>query len=80
MGGVYERLVGLVKRCLRKSLDRLHLKSDKLATVFIEVEAITNSRPLVTRGSLVSLGPLVRSRVRASHFGASTSAPPTSAP
>ena len=28
----------------------------------------------------VDLGPLARDRVRASHFGASTAAPPTSAP
>ena len=80
MGRVYERLVGLVKRCLRKSLGRRHLKSDKLATVLIEVEAIINSRPLVIPGSLVGLGPLARDRVRASHFGASTSAAHTSAP
>ena len=41
MGGFYERLVGLVKRSLRKAIGKLCL------TIIKESEAIINSRPLV---------------------------------
>ena len=45
-GGFYERLVGLVKRCMRKSIDRKYLSLEQLATVLTEIEAVLNSRSL----------------------------------
>ncbi|XP_053392332.1 uncharacterized protein LOC128555011 [Mercenaria mercenaria] len=50
MGGFYERLVGIKKRSLRKSIGRKLLSSDQLITVIKEVEAIVNCRPLVYVG------------------------------
>lgn len=47
MGGFYERLVGLTKRALRKSLGSQCLTEKQLATVLTEIEAVVNSRPLV---------------------------------
>ena len=44
--GLYERLVGMVKRCLRKALGRKHFTLDQLATLLTEIEAVLNSRPL----------------------------------
>ena len=50
MGGFYERLVGLVKRAMRKSLNRRLLSDIQLQTVLKEIEAVVNSRPLVYIG------------------------------
>ena len=50
MGGFYERLVGLVKRTLRKAIGKMKLTNDQLQTVLKEAEAIVNSRPLVYVG------------------------------
>ena len=45
-GGMYERMVRVVKRCLKKVLQGAKLSLDELNTVVIEVEAIVNDRPL----------------------------------
>ena len=47
MGGFYERLVGLVKSSLRKSIGRLCLSIMQLQTLVKEIESIVNTRPLV---------------------------------
>ena len=46
-GGFYERLVGLTKRALRKTIGMRSLTERQLSTVLTEVEAAVNSRPLV---------------------------------
>ncbi|XP_065195639.1 uncharacterized protein LOC135827045 [Sycon ciliatum] len=46
MGGVYERMVGRVKRSLRKTIGRQLLTKPKLITLLTEIEATVNSRPL----------------------------------
>lgn len=61
MGGFYERLVSLVKRALRKTVNRKLLSYVQLETVIKEVEAVVNARPLVYVGgdidSTISLSP-----------------------
>ena len=50
MGGFYERLVGLVKRSLRKALGKVCLMNEQLMTVLKEAEAVVSSRPLTYVG------------------------------
>ena len=47
MGGFYERMVGLVKRTLRKAIGKASLGNEHLLTVLKEAEAVVYSRPLV---------------------------------
>jgi hypothetical protein len=45
-GGFYERLVGIVKNCLKKTLQKHLLTDNQLNTTIKEIEAVVNSRPL----------------------------------
>ena len=45
-GGVFERLVRSVKRCLKKMLGLARLTYDELFTALVEVEMVLNSQPL----------------------------------
>ena len=47
MGGSYERIVGVVKRSLRKAVGKRLYTFNQLSTILNEVEAIVNSRPIV---------------------------------
>ena len=56
MGGFYERLIGLVKRSLRKTIGKICLTNNQLLTVLKEAEAIINSRPLAYVGDDINSG------------------------
>ncbi|XP_028414079.1 uncharacterized protein LOC114537147 [Dendronephthya gigantea] len=45
-GGFFERLVGSLKRCLKRTIGRARLSYDELVTAVTEAESILNSRPL----------------------------------
>ena len=50
MGGFYERLIGITKRAITKTLGLCKLNSDQWSTVLAEIEATINSRPLTYVG------------------------------
>ena len=54
MGGFYERLVGIVKRSLRKAIGKVCLTSEQLLTILKEAEAVINASPLVYVGEDVN--------------------------
>ena len=45
-GGFYERLIGLTKTCIKKTLGRAFVTFRELETILCEIEAILNDRPL----------------------------------
>ena len=60
-GGWWERLIGLVKGLLKRTLGRACLRYEELLTVLVDCEAVVNSRPLtyVTEdaGDMIPLTP-----------------------
>lgn len=49
-GGYYERLIGIVKNCLKKTVDKHLLNHNQLCTLIKEIESVVNSRPLTVVG------------------------------
>ena len=45
-GRVYEGLVGMVKRSMKKAIGRKQYSLEQLITLLTEIEAVLNSRPL----------------------------------
>lgn len=45
-GGFYERLIRVVKLCLKKCVGKANLSYDELHTIVTEIESVMNSRPL----------------------------------
>ena len=45
-GGMYERMVRVTKRCLKKAIGAQRLNYEELLTILTEVEAVVNNRPL----------------------------------
>lgn len=50
-GGFYERLIGLVKHCMKRTIDKHLLNTNQLSTIIKEIEAVINTRPLTTVGT-----------------------------
>ena len=42
-GGLFERMIKVTKRCLRKVMGQASLYFDELSTLLVEIEAIINS-------------------------------------
>ncbi|GFV63015.1 integrase catalytic domain-containing protein, partial [Trichonephila clavipes] len=58
-GGFWERLIGLVKRTLRKILGKTSLNHEEMYTVVCDCESLINSRPLTyVTDDVEDLGPL----------------------
>lgn len=53
MGGSYERMVQLVKDCLRRTFHRITLTDRQLQVAVTEIEAVINSRPLTYIGPAI---------------------------
>lgn len=45
-GGVFERMIRMTKRCLKKIVGRARLTLDEFTTLITEVEGVINSRPI----------------------------------
>ena len=66
-GGIFERLVKSVKRCVKNTISGDTLIYEELLTVIIEVEMILNCRPLSYISSEDSEEPLTPSHLLCGH-------------
>ncbi len=63
-GGVYERLIGLTKTCLKKVLGRSFVSLSELSTLLKEIQAVLNDRPLTyVNSDIQDLQPLTPSQL-----------------
>ena len=62
-GGYYERLVGSIKRCIKKVIGNAKLSFDELGTILTEVEGTLNSRPITYVYDEVDAHPLTPSHL-----------------
>ena len=62
-GGFFERLIGLMKRHLKKSIGQARMSYDEMLTLVVEVEAILNSRPLTYISTEETMEPLTPSHL-----------------
>ena len=46
VGWFYERITGVIKRCIEKVVGKALLNHDELATLLAEIEQALNSRPM----------------------------------
>ena len=46
VGDYFERMVGCIKRCLRKVLGKAKLTLDEIITLLIEIEGTLNNGPI----------------------------------
>ena len=45
-GGIFERMIGLTKKCLRKIIGRAKFSFNEILTAVTEIESVLNSRPI----------------------------------
>ena len=63
-GGFWERLIGLTKSTVKKTLGRTHATLESLQTIIVEVEALLNDRPLTYASSNINdLNPITPSHL-----------------
>lgn len=63
-GGFWERLIGLTKSTLKKTLGRTHATLESLQTIIVEVEALLNDRPITYASSDIDdLNPITPSHL-----------------
>ena len=63
-GGFWERLIGLTKQAIRKTLGRSFISLQQLQTIVVEVESMLNDRPLTyVNSDLQDLQPLTPSHL-----------------
>ena len=66
-GGLFERLIRSVKRCLRKTVGQAKFSYDEMHTAIVEIEGIINSRPLSYLNSDDTEEPLTPSHLLVGH-------------
>ena len=67
MGGIFERMIPCIKRCLRKTLGSARVNYQEFLTIQIEIENVLNNRPLTTVYYYQVLQPLTPNKLLYGH-------------